>query len=101
MKQIRISLSLVALVLAFAASAFTTAGNAPETTMYWFPTDASGNILSQTIDAGDHLVKPCDGSLQFCAVGFTEQQVTDNGNGTVTLQSGLDKDDGVPSQREN
>lgn len=100
MKQIKISGSLAALVLAIAASAFTTAGTAPETTMYWFPTNASGTIQSQTIDADDHLVQPCAGDQEYCAVGFTEQQVTDNGNGTVTLNPGLDKNDGVPSLRE-
>ena len=94
-------IGMFALILAIGAAAFTTADRAAADPLYWFPTDASGNILSQTIDADDHLVKPCDEIGAYCAVGFTEDQVTDNGNGTVTLDPGLDKDDGVASQREN
>lgn len=100
--KIKNGLPLLALVLAVAASAFTGKEQKPATDpMYWFPTTSSGAIIDNTISISGHTSKPCDGDGDYCALGFTEQQVVvNNQDGTVTLKEEVDPEEGVPSLRE-
>ena len=68
---------------------------------YWFPTDSAGNILNMTIPVQGHTEKPCDGLGDYCALGFTTDEVIVNQDGTVTLREEVEPiEDGEPSLEE-
>ena len=103
LRKFKIALPLMAFVMTIVvvASAFTDNPQPKAVavgTMYWFPTNSSGALLNNTITISGHTVKPCDGDGDYCARGFTESQVIDNADGTVTLN--VNPEQGVPSFRE-
>lgn len=100
MKKILFGIMVIVFAAGIAAFTRSETSNSNDVT-YWFPTDSEGNITSNTISVSGHTAKPCNGAGDFCALGFTEAQVIDNQDGTVTLREDVEPlDDGLPSLEE-
>jgi|SRR6476620_6927487 len=93
MKKFKIGLPLLALVLAFAASAFTTVQTL-DSDLVWFPVNSSGQALNSMSGGrqGDNPPINCPGGLTYCAtaLSISQGEVVNNGDGTFGVASGVD-----------
>lgn len=92
----KIASGVVAIVLAIAAFAFTDAGKAPKTSLYWFQLNSSGSAIDVTARPQLMSEDPynCQGTSAFCAGGYSSY--VDNHDGTFSASGSRIQTDKKP-----